>query len=122
MTKRSGAEARPCYGEVWTFVAAEGEAHTADVELGVIVSTDAVGLLPWRIVARVEGEGDPTALWQVPAPVTEESGLPKGSFVDTTRLASFEDRLWGERVGRLPADCMDEIAAAIAILVEFDEG
>lgn len=122
MAKRSSAEGRPCYGEVWSFVYPDGSELPEGTRLGVIVSTDAVGPLPWRIVARVEQSGAPTALWQVPAPITLDSGLPKGAFVDTARLASVEDREWGEFVGRLPADCMDEIAAAIAILVEFEEG
>ena len=108
---------KPRYGEVWSLTRAGDESGEW---LGVVVSTDAVGLLPWRIVARVERQGKPVGLWQVPTP--ELTDLEKGVFVDTAQLSTVETDRWGERVGRLSAASMDEVAAAIAILVEFDEG
>ena len=116
--EKNGEQGRPRYGEVWKIA----EESPSDREwLGVVVSTDAIGLLPWRIVAQIEEGGSPAGIWHVPAPASKESGLRRGAYVDTARLCTIDDGRWGERVGRLPADFMGEVAAAIAILVEFDE-
>ncbi len=117
MPKQRTPREKPRYGEVWSL---SGAGEEPGEWLGVVVSTDAVGLLPWRIVARVERQGEPIGLWQVMTP--ELTDLESGAFVDTAQLTTVETDRWGERVGRLTAASMDEVAAAIAILVEFDEG
>ena len=116
--QNNGEQDRPRYGEVWRIVE---EPSSGEEWLGVVVSTDAIGLLPWRIVAQVEVDGTPAGLWHVPAPASRESGLQKGAYIDTALLCTIDAGRWSERVGRLPADFMGEVAAAIAILIEFDE-
>lgn len=109
----------PRYGEVWRVD--PGEESQGTGWLGLVVSTDAIGPMPWRIIAQIEEEGKPIGIWQVPAPTNPDSGLQRGAWVDTGRLCTVEQKRWGERVGRVPADVMAEVAAAIAILVEFEE-
>ena len=108
----------PCYGEVWRLRdGAEGDATA----LRLIVSTDALGRLPWRMVAPLRSdEKRPSGLWEVATGTLHDSSLDGGFIVDAARLGSVDCSECDHRVGRLGAELMAEVVAAIAILVEAE--
>lgn len=108
----------PKYGEVW-LVESKGREESSVLWPAVVISSDAMELMPLRLVARIETFGKGEGLWRVEVPPTKSSGLEEPAVVDTMRICSVETDRCRKRLGRLPADCMVEVAAAVAILVEY---
>ena len=77
-------------------------------------------LMPLRLVAKIDGVRKREGLWRVEVPQENEIGLDQRVVVDTMQISSVETTACRKRLGRLPADCMIEVAAAIAILVEYE--
>ena len=111
--------ASPRYGEVW-LVESKKEGDVPDCWPAVVISSDAMELLPLRLVARIEAFRKGGGLWCVEVPQQEKAGLEQPAVVDTMQICSVETGRCRRRLGRLPADCMVEVAAAVAILVEHE--
>lgn len=111
----------PRYGEIWRISADD----SGPTRLGLVVSTDAVARLPWRIIASLtEGavEGGESGLWQIDTGrIDDGEEASTGPFlVDAARLTTVACAACTELLGRIPSDLMTEVAAAIAILVEAE--
>ena len=87
----------------------------------VVVSTDAVGRLPLKLIAPVtewkQRFGD--SLWHIRIDPHSGNGLSKTSAVDALQLRAVDTRRLTRKLGRVPITTMQEIAAAIASIVEY---
>jgi mRNA interferase MazF len=118
-TSMSKAQA-PKRGEVWDV----NFDPSQDAEIGkrrpaVVISEDAIGRLPLRIVVPIT-EWKPayaTYPWFVHLMPSTTNGLPKESGADAFQVKSISERRFAKRRGVLPATEVDDIAAAIAICV-----
>jgi len=87
----------------------------------VVISSDAAGKLPIRLVAPVTGWNDRflQSFWHVKIINDKVNGLAKPSAVDTLQLRGLDTQRFLNRVGRLSSIQMDEITAAIAAVIEY---
>lgn len=119
---RPQPQVRPRRGEVWwadlnpTIGAEINKLRTV-----VVISSDAVGKLPIKLIAPIT-EWQPSftsSLWLVRLVPTAMDGLTKESAVDTLQLRGLDIQRFQNRVGQLSSDSMEEIAAAIAAVIEY---
>lgn len=87
----------------------------------VVVSSDEIRRLRLKLVAPITGWKDWFAsnLWHVQIEPTKTNGLTKLSAVDALQLRGVDEQRLIRRLGTLTPSSMEEIAAAIAIVVEF---
>jgi mRNA interferase MazF len=86
-----------------------------------VVSSDALGRLPLKLVAPVR-EWKPAFagnVWHVRLQPDRRNGRTKESAVDTLQIRGMDTQRFINRLGRLTALQMEEIAAAIALVVEY---
>lgn len=86
----------------------------------VIISTDSVGKLPIRIIAPITEWKDHFAAqsWFVRLEPDGINGLSKSSGVDALQIRGVDEARIVKRLGQLSAEVMDEIALAVAIVIE----
>ena len=115
------SSAAPRRGEVWLV--------NLDPTLGteirktrpaIVVSSDGMGRLPVKLVAPITEwkEAFGQSAWLIRIEPERRNGLHKISAADVLQLRGVDLRRFSSRIGRLSPDLMDEIAAAIAIVVE----
>lgn len=113
----------PRRGEIWTvsFDPTVG-AEIQKTRPAVVVSSDAIGVLPVKWVAPITGWNPKYRqnIWHIEVLPTKANGLAKASAVDVLQVRSVDTKRFVHRLGRLPAALMDEIAAAIAAVVEYN--
>jgi mRNA interferase MazF len=113
--------ARPLRGDVWlvSFDPSQG-AEIRKTRPAVVVSSDGVGRLPVKLVAPITEWKDAfeTSAWLVQVEPSSDNGLHKRSAVDVLQLRGMDVNRFVSRLGRLSPELMEEIAAAIAIVVE----
>ena len=87
----------------------------------IVVSSDAMGKLPIKLVAPVTEwqQSFTSSLWHVRIDPDGINGLSKTSSVDTLQLRGVDTQRFISHIGRVSAETMEEIAAAIAAVVEF---
>lgn len=87
----------------------------------VVVSSDAVGKLPIKLIAPITGWQSTFAskLWFVQIQPTDANGLTKVSAVDTLQLRGVDVQRFQRKLGQLLEQEMEDIAAAIAAVVEY---
>ena len=92
----------------------------------VIVSTDAVSRLPVRIVVPLTDWNDSFAgsPFHVPVEVTdakafEGAGLKKGGAADVMQIRCVSEDRFIDQIAQMSASKMEEIAAAIASIIEY---
>ena len=117
----STEEHRPKRGEVWrvNFDPTVG-AEIQKARPAVVVSSDAVGRLPLKMAAPITAWRETFAgnLWHVRIDPTPSTGLTKTSAVDALQCRGMDIQRFLERLGELPPEVMDEIALAVAAVVE----
>ena len=111
---------RPSRGEVWMVrfnpqVGAEIE----KLRPAVVISIDAVGRLPLRIVVPVTDwkpnyEMSP---WLIHLKHAQTNGLSKESAADAFQVKSVSLQRFDRCIGRVSADQLDEIAQAVALCI-----
>ena len=87
----------------------------------VVVSSDAVGRLPIKLVAPVTDwkEYFTSNIWHVRIDPDPANGLTKVSAVDALQLAGMDHRRFVRKLGQVSSTTMEEIALAIAAIVEY---
>lgn len=107
-------------GEVWdvNFDPQQG-AEIGKTRPAVVISEDAIGRLPLRIVVPITEWDDRYGgyCWFVYIAPTSGNGLTKESGADAFQVKSISEKRFVRRRGTLTADQLDDIAAAIAICV-----
>ncbi|MFO7906778.1 MAG: type II toxin-antitoxin system PemK/MazF family toxin [Pirellulaceae bacterium] len=114
------SKAKPRRGEVWDvdFDPPRG-AEINKQRPAVVISEDAIGRLPLRIVVPIT-EWDSRYAgypWFVHIAPTRGNGLSKKSGADAFQVKSVSEKRFVRRQGTLTAAQLDDIAAAIAICV-----
>ena len=112
----------PKRGEIWlvSFDPTVG-AEIRKTRPSVIVSSDAVGRLPIKLVAPVTDWKPQFApnVWHVRIDPEAENGLAKPSAVDVLQLRGMDMQRFASRLGEVSADKMEEIVLAIGAVVEY---
>ena len=87
----------------------------------VVVSSDAVGILPIKLVAPITDWKLHFArnVWLVRIDPDPANGLTKPSVVDVLQLRGMDTQRFIQRLGAVPADKMEEIALAIGAVIEY---
>ena len=93
------------------------------VRPAVVISSDAVGKLPIKLVAPLTDWKPYFArnLWHVYIEPDSINGLTKPSAVDALQLRGVDLRRFVRLLGQVSNDTMAEIAVAIATVIEFDQ-
>nr|WP_216867700.1 type II toxin-antitoxin system PemK/MazF family toxin [Leptothoe spongobia] len=88
----------------------------------VVISSDAVGKLPVKLVAPITDWKPYFArnLWHVKLEPDSVNGLSKPSAVDTLQIRGVDLRRFIRCLGTLPKLTMDEITLAIMTVIEAD--
>ena len=111
----------PVRGDVWlvNFDPTLG-AEIRKTRPAIVVSSDGVGRLPLKLVAPITEWKDAFqgCAWLVQIDPDAQNGLSKPSAADTLQLRGMDLRRFVNRIGTLTPSLMNEIAAAIAIVVE----
>jgi mRNA interferase MazF len=88
----------------------------------VVVSSDAVGILPIKLIAPITDWKDRYSnnIWHVKIDHDKSNGLSKDSTVDVLQLRGGDTQRFIKRLGHVSSAVMEEIAAAIAAVVEYE--
>ena len=110
----------PKRGEIWLidFDPAVG-AEIRKLRPALVISLDAIGRLPLRIVAPITDWKPQYAAypWFVDLPADSGNHLDKDSGVDTFQVKSVSLSRFNRRLGVVGSDQMDAVAAAVALCV-----
>ncbi len=87
----------------------------------VIVSSDALGRLPLRLIAPITEWKDhfKASIWHVRIEPDAKNGLSKTSSIDALQLRGVDTARFTRKLGSLPSTLMEELVAAIAAVVEY---
>jgi mRNA interferase MazF len=87
----------------------------------VVVSSDAVGVLPIKLVAPVTEWKDYLTqnVWHVKVTPDSTNGLTKISAVDTLQLRGVDAQRFIEKLGNVSPTVMKSIITAIAAVIEY---
>jgi mRNA interferase MazF len=86
----------------------------------VIVSSDAIGVLPLRVVVPLTDWKShyQQAVWMIKISPKENNGLAKDSAADTFQIRSVSTTRFVRKIGEITQDEMDKIVNAIGLVVE----
>ena len=119
----TAAVPNPCRGEVWLLdLTGGGGAEIDKVRPAVVVSSDAIkGGLPLKIVVPLTSwsDGFKTKLWHRQILPTAANGLGNTSSADALQVRSVTRLRFKQKLGVLRATELQEIVAAVAIVLEY---
>ena len=112
----------PKRGEVWlvNFDPTVG-AEIKKKRPAVVISSDAVGRLPIKLVAPVTDWKDyfTSNIWHIRIDPDSNNGLSKISAVDVLQLRGMDRQRFIKKMGEVSATILEEIALAVAAVVEY---
>ena len=87
----------------------------------VVVSSDAVGRLPIKLVAPITDWKDYFApnIWHVRIAPDSTNGLTKVSAIDTLQLRGMDRQRFIRKLGQVSPSTLEEIVLAIAAIIEY---
>jgi mRNA interferase MazF len=87
----------------------------------VVISSDAVGRLPIKMVAPITGWHNQfgECFWHIKINPDKTNGLKKPSAVDTLQLRGIDVQRFLYKAGQVSSTQMEEITAAIAAVIEY---
>jgi mRNA interferase MazF len=87
----------------------------------VIISSDAIGVLPLKVVVPLTDWKDRYSIahWMVPVEPSPQNGLEKSSAADAFQVRSLAQERFVRRLGRMEEKQMGEIAQALALVLEI---
>jgi mRNA interferase MazF len=88
----------------------------------VVISSDALGKLPIKLVAPLTEWKDFLAqnVWHVKIAPDKANGLTKQSSVDTLQLRGVDTQRFVRKLGKISTEIMANIAAAIVTVIEYE--
>lgn len=114
----------PKRGEIWlvNFEPTVG-AEIQKTRPAVVVSSDAIGKLPIKLIAPITDcpAYFATNLWHVRIDPDTTNGLMKVSAVDALQLRGMDTQRFIRQLGQVSETTMEEIVVAIATVVEYQE-
>lgn len=112
----------PLRGEVWRveFSPTKGD-EIRKLRPAIVISTDSFNPLKTKIVVPLTTwqERFSNAQWMVKIEHDDNNGLDHDSAADALQLRCVSYERFASKLGVIQAPVLDEIAAAIAIVVEF---
>jgi mRNA interferase MazF len=89
----------------------------------IVISSDFIGKLPLKLVVPITDWKPSFAsdLWHVRLDPTLQNGLSKLSAADALQSRSIDIRRFIRKMGILPESDLQEIARAIAAIIEYQE-
>jgi len=113
----------PKRGEVWWVK--PGKTFGAELQKKrpyVVISADTMGNVPVKIVVPLKTWQVRFADWPwvVRIEPTQANGLSRTETADVMQVKSFDTGKFEKRQGRLSADELEEITAALAVVVEYE--
>jgi mRNA interferase MazF len=120
LTTRSS---NPKRGEIWLvdFNPTKG-AEINKVRNALVISSDAVGVLPIKLVVPITTWNDSFAdkYWLVKVAPSTNNGLTQDSAIDTLQIRSVDvNKRFIKKIGFVPAITMEEICTSVAIIIEY---
>lgn len=109
-------------GEIWYVNLNPAKGHEIrKTRPAVIVSSDGVGVLRLKLVIPITGwsKSYEEKLWIVRIDPTQRNGLIKPSGADALQTRSVAFERFTTKIGVLERDTLEQIVAALAIVVEF---
>lgn len=114
---------QPKRGEVWRvdFDPTIGS-EIRKTRPAVVVSSDAAGRLPVKLVTPITGWNPAFAnnLWHVRISPNATNGLTKDSAVDVLQMRGVDVQRFIAYIGEISQEELTEITQAVAALIEFD--
>lgn len=85
----------------------------------VIVSQDAIGVLPLRVIVPLTDWKERYAIapWMIAIKPDEQNGLAKPSAADAFQIRSVSQERFVQRIGALNSDQMEQILKAVQIVI-----
>ena len=112
----------PKRGEIWrvSFDPTIG-AEIQKTRPAVVISSDAVGRLPIKLVAPITDWKDYYAanIWHVRIDPNSANGLSKVSAVDALQLRGMDRRRFVRKLGQVSATQLEEIILAVAAVIDY---
>ena len=109
-------------GEVWRLSTAQrtGSGDPQSGRMVVIVSSDALGALPLKVIVPLTPwtEEYARAPWMVRLPPVLHSGLETVVAADALQVRSVSTARLTRRLGELPDDLVDQVAAAVTLVLQ----
>lgn len=122
-TKRSSLPPpQPQRGEIWLIsLDPTIGAEIRKTRPAVVINADALGVLPVKLVVPLTGWKPAYAgrIWLVQVDAAHGTGLTKTSAADVLQMRSVALERFVRRLGRISAALTEELAAAIAAVVEY---
>ena len=89
----------------------------------IVISSDYIGKLPLKLVVPITDWKDSFELdlWHIRLDLSNENGLTKPSAADALQARSLDPRRFIRKIGILPGLDLQEIARAIAAIIEDRE-
>ena len=116
---------RPRRGEVWLadLEPARGQ-EMNKVRPVVVLSSDEISTLDVMLVAPITGMTPNKAgkAWLVQVRPTKTNGLEKASCADAMQVRGVSTGRLSRKLGRLSREDLQEVAAAVALVIEYEEG
>jgi mRNA interferase MazF len=108
-------------GEVWLMAVGKTPTSSRGEERKVVIlSSDALGALPLKVVVPLTPWKDDyaSAPWMVRLPPVLHSGLESSMAADALQVRSVSSARLVKRLGELPDSYIDQIAAAVSLILE----
>lgn len=111
---------RPRRGEIWVarLDPAEGD-EMKKTRPVIVVSSDAMGSLNVKVVVPCTSSNLGAALWRVPIPRSACPELDRDTTADVLQMRTLATHRLHKKVGDLDEAVLDEVAAAIALVVDY---
>jgi mRNA interferase MazF len=87
----------------------------------IVISSDAVGRLPIKLVAPITDWKDHFAgnIWHVPIDPDSANGLSKPSAIDALQIRGLDTQRFIRKLGEVSTTTLDEVSLAIASIIEY---
>lgn len=85
----------------------------------VVLSANGLGRLRLKTVVPITAPAKEQPMWHVPLSPNSANGLSKPSVADALQIRAVSYNRFAKRLGALTAHQMDDIAAAVAIVLEI---
>ena len=113
---------KPARGDIWlvTFDPTVGS-EMRKTRPAVVVSSDAMGGLPVKLVAPLTDWKTHYAanLWHVKVNPDPRNGLTKPSAVDTLQIRGMDRQRFIHKLGKISSSSLEEIVLSIAAVIEY---
>lgn len=113
---------KPLRGEIWLV----NFDPTIGTEIrkkrpAVVISSDAVGRLPIKLVAPITDWKDYFGenLWHIRIEPNSENGLSKTSAIDTLQIRGMDTQRFVYHLGKISDKKMEEVLLSIIAVIEF---